>query len=37
MGYPARIVSYDGSFELIAYDGMDDDPQRRAALDKPNN
>jgi serine O-acetyltransferase len=37
MGYPARILSYDGSFELITYDGMDLDPERRAALDKPNN
>ena len=37
MGYPARIVSYDGSFDLIAYDGMDHDPERRAALDQPNS
>jgi serine O-acetyltransferase len=37
MGYPARIVSYDGSFELIAYDGMDQDPARRAALEQSNS
>lgn len=37
MGYPARIVSNDGSFDLIAYDGMQHDPQRRAALDQPNS
>ena len=37
MGYPARIVSYDGSFELIAYDGMDHDAERRAALEKQNS
>jgi serine O-acetyltransferase len=37
MGYPARIVSHEGSFELIAYDGMDHDPARRAALDKPSS
>ncbi|HSU76259.1 MAG TPA: DapH/DapD/GlmU-related protein [Burkholderiales bacterium] len=33
MGYPARIVSYDGSFDVITYDGMEHDPARRAALD----
>ncbi len=37
MGYPARIVSHDGSFELIAYDGMELDPERRAALEKPSS
>jgi len=37
MGYPARIVSYEGSFELIAYDGMDEDAARRAALEEPNS
>jgi serine O-acetyltransferase len=36
MGYPARIVGYDGSFDLIEYDGMEHDAGRRAALDKPN-
>lgn len=34
MGYPARIVSYEGSFDWIAYDGMAEDPARREALDK---
>jgi len=34
MGYPARIVSYDGSFDWIVYDGMGDDPARREALEK---
>jgi serine O-acetyltransferase len=34
MGYPARIVSYDGSFDWIAYDGMDEDPARRESLEK---
>jgi serine O-acetyltransferase len=33
MGYPARIVSRDGSFESIVYDGMDSDPARRASLE----
>jgi serine O-acetyltransferase len=32
MGHPARVVSSEGSFEWIVYDGMDGDPQRRAAL-----
>jgi len=34
MGYPARIVSYEGSFDWIVYDGMAEDPARREALDK---
>jgi serine O-acetyltransferase len=34
MGNPARVVSYDGSFEYVFYDGMDVDPARRASLDK---
>ena len=34
MGNPARVVSYDGSFDYIYYDGMDVDPARRASLDK---
>jgi serine O-acetyltransferase len=34
MGNPARVVSYDGSFDYILYDGMDVDPARRASLDK---
>jgi serine O-acetyltransferase len=31
-GNPAKVVSHEGSFELIAYDRMHDDPRRRAAL-----
>ena len=34
MGYPARIVSYEGSFDWIVYDGMAEDAARRDALDK---
>jgi serine O-acetyltransferase len=34
MGYPAKIVSYDGSFDWIAYDGMEQDLERRDALEK---
>jgi len=34
MGYPARIVSYDGSFEWIVYDGMEHDAGRRESLEK---
>jgi serine O-acetyltransferase len=34
MGNPARVVSYDGSFEYVLYDGMDVDPARRASLEK---
>src|SRR3954447_19275089 len=33
MGYPARIPSYDGSFDWIVYDDMEHDPQRRDSLD----
>src|SRR5258708_7317924 len=29
MGNPARVVSYDGSFDYIFYDGMDADPARK--------
>lgn len=32
MGNPARVVSYEGSFDLIRYDGMDTDPDRLASL-----
>jgi serine O-acetyltransferase len=32
-GYPARITSYDGSFDWIVYDGMEHDPSRRESLD----
>ena len=34
MGYPAKIVSYDGSFDWIVYDGMEHDPERRDSLEK---
>jgi len=34
MGNPARVVSYEGSFEYVFYDGMDLDPARRASLEK---
>jgi serine O-acetyltransferase len=34
MGNPARVVSYDGSFDYVYYDGMDVDPARRASLDR---
>lgn len=33
MGHPARVVSRDGSFDWIAYDGMESDARRRAALE----
>ena len=32
MGNPARVVSYEGSFEMVRYDGMETDPDRRASL-----
>jgi hypothetical protein len=32
MGNPARVVSYEGSFEFIRYDGMEADPQRASSL-----
>jgi serine O-acetyltransferase len=32
VGNPGRVVSYDGSFDHIAYDDMDADPQRLASL-----
>ena len=34
LGNPARVVSYDGSFDYVFYDGMDLDPARRASLEK---
>ena len=34
MGNPARVVSYDGSFDYVFYDGMDVDPARRVSLEK---
>jgi serine O-acetyltransferase len=33
LGNPARVISYDGSFDYVLYDGMDVDPARRASLD----
>jgi serine O-acetyltransferase len=32
MGNPAKVVSYEGSFDHVVYDGMEDDPERRASL-----
>jgi serine O-acetyltransferase len=34
VGSPAEIVSYQGSFEFVQVDGMDDDPERLAALNR---
>jgi serine O-acetyltransferase len=34
MGYPARVISMDGSFDWIAYDGMEQDPERRQSLEQ---
>jgi len=34
MGYPARVVSHDGSFDWIVYDGMEHDAARRESLEK---
>jgi serine O-acetyltransferase len=34
MGNPARVVSYDGSFDYVFYDGMDADPARKASLER---
>jgi serine O-acetyltransferase len=34
MGNPARVISHDGSFEYVLYDGMEDDPARRASLER---
>jgi serine O-acetyltransferase len=31
-GNPARILSYEGSFAFVRYDGMETDPERLAAL-----
>lgn len=33
MGHPARVASREGSFDWIAYDGMESDLRRRAALE----
>ena len=35
MGHPARVVSREGSFDWIVYDGMEADPRRRSALETP--
>jgi serine O-acetyltransferase len=32
MGNPAKVISYEGSFDYVAYDGMDEDSDRRASL-----
>jgi serine O-acetyltransferase len=32
MGNPARVISHDGSFEHVLYEGMEEDPARRASL-----
>ncbi|MFN8528576.1 MAG: serine acetyltransferase [Anaerolineae bacterium] len=32
VGIPARAVSYDGSFDFVIYDGMENDPHRLASL-----
>jgi serine O-acetyltransferase len=34
MGNPARVISHDGSFEHVLYEGMEDDPARRASLER---
>lgn len=33
MGNPARVVSYDGSFDHVCYPGMASDPDRLASLE----
>ncbi len=33
MGNPARVVSYDGSFDHVMYPGMEHDEDRRASLE----
>jgi serine O-acetyltransferase len=35
LGVPARVVSHKGSFAQVYYRGMNDDPERRAALEDP--
>jgi serine O-acetyltransferase len=32
LGNPARVISYEGSFDQVRYDGMETDPARVAAL-----
>jgi serine O-acetyltransferase len=34
LGNPARVISYEGSFEHVHYDGMEADALRRGSLDK---
>jgi len=34
LGNPARVVSYEGSFDLIKYDGMETDAERIASLNR---
>jgi len=33
-GNPAKILSYEGSFEMVRYSGMENDPERIAALEQ---
>ena len=33
MGNPAKIISLDGSFDYVSYDGMETDADRRASLE----
>ena len=33
-GHPARVISFDGSYEWIVYDGMEYDAGRRESLEK---
>ena len=35
VGNPARVISYDGSFDFVLYDGMESDLDRLAALRRP--
>lgn len=32
IGNPARVVSFDGAFDHVIYDGMEQDPERQASL-----
>ena len=33
LGNPARVISYEGSFDYVLYDGMESDSARRVSLD----
>jgi serine O-acetyltransferase len=33
MGNPAKVVSWEGSFDYVAYDGMENDADRRASME----